>query len=327
MGYPRSMTVDPEAPGFYHCISRCVRRAWLCGEDPVSGRNFDHRRAWIERRLVDLAESFAVSLFAWAVMSNHTHVVLRIDPGVPEHWSDEEVARRWARLTRTLAPLHSDEHARRMRVLLMQPERLVELRRRLGSLSWFMRFLNEAVAREANAEDVCTGRFWEGRYKCQALVDEAAVLACMAYVDLNPIRAGTARGLEDSDFTSVQRRLRQPGRDEGAARAALEPLVGESAESPAMTIPAYLDLLRWTADRLVPVPPTRELPSRPEPAVPARASPDWWVGCVFRIEQVFGSAVGLPSALQDFAAATGRRRLRGLVRASGSAARAQFSPG
>ena len=96
MGYPRGMTVDQEAPGFYHCVSRCVRRAWLCGEDPVSGRNFDHRRGWIEARLVELAESFAVSLYAWAVMSNHTHVVLRIDPALPRSWSDEEVAQRWS---------------------------------------------------------------------------------------------------------------------------------------------------------------------------------------------------------------------------------------
>ena len=99
MGYPRAYLVDPEAPGFFHCVNRCVRRAWLCGEDPVSGLNFDHRRDWIEQRLIDLAQSFAVGLYAWAVMSNHVHLVLYVDPGAARNWSDEEVARRWASLS------------------------------------------------------------------------------------------------------------------------------------------------------------------------------------------------------------------------------------
>ena len=314
MGYPRRMTVVPDAPGFYHCISRCVRRAWLCGEDPVSGRNFDHRRGWIETRLLDLAKSFAVSLHAWAVMSNHTHVVLRIDPALPARWSDDEVARRWARLSRTLTPRSGEELERRVRVLQMQPDRLGHLRRRLGSLSWFMRFLNEAVAREANAEDACTGRFWEGRYKCQVLLDEAAVLACMAYVDLNPIRAGIADDLEGSDFTSIRQRLRALEGDEGLAVEPLKPLVGETEQSPAMKTRDYVALLRWTAERTGAESANRIAASRPDPSVPVRASPDWWIGSVFRIEDAFGCAVGLPLSLQAFAVATGRRLLRGLSR-------------
>jgi REP element-mobilizing transposase RayT len=306
MGYPRSMTVDPEAPGFYHCISRCVRRAWLCGQDPVSGRNFDHRRAWIEARLLDLADSFAVSLYAWAVMSNHTHVVLRIDPGAPERWPDEEVAERWARLSRTLEPLSDRERTRRKRVQLAQPDRLVELRRRLGSLSWFMRFLNEAVARQANAEDECTGRFWEGRYKCQVLLDEAAVLACMAYVDLNPIRAGTADELADSEFTSIHHRLRTLEEGSGQLEDALSPVTGPASGGPVVSMREYVDLLRWSAGRTSPG--FDDAGTDPGPRISRRplGSPDWWIGCVQRIEEVFGSAVGLPASLQQFALATGR---------------------
>jgi len=85
--------------------------------------------------------------------------------------------------------------------------RIAALRERLGSVSWFLRCLNEPIVRRANFEDGCKGRFWEGRYKFQALLDQAAIAACMAYVDLNPIRAGMARDLTESDHTSIKRRL------------------------------------------------------------------------------------------------------------------------
>ena len=79
MAVPRHQLVDPTTPGYYHCITRCVRRAFLCGADPLSGRSFDHRKTWIESRLIELAEIFAVGLYACAVMSNHVHAVAHVE--------------------------------------------------------------------------------------------------------------------------------------------------------------------------------------------------------------------------------------------------------
>jgi hypothetical protein len=95
----------------------------------------------------------------------------------------------------------------------------------------------------------------------------------------------------------------------------LEPLAGAAVEGPEMTLPQYVELLRWTARRFAPRAKERDAFALPVSSVPVRASPGWWTGCVFRIEEAFGTVVGLPSALHAFALATGRSRLRGLSRA------------
>jgi len=188
-----------------------VRRAFLCGRDDYSGRDYEHRRGWIRDRLRELAGLYAVELHAYAVMSNHLHLVLRTLPGRVAGWSDQEVARRWLRIfpgqtgTRVAGkPPLSEEVA--VAILCRDRDKLVLCRERLADLSWFMRSLNEPVARRANREDECSGRFWEGRFKCQRLDDAGAVLACMAYIDLNPVRAGMAQTPEESEFTSAQDR-------------------------------------------------------------------------------------------------------------------------
>tara|TARA_R110002072_G_scaffold46082_1_gene127842 strand:- start:20264 stop:21208 length:945 start_codon:yes stop_codon:yes gene_type:complete len=244
MTYPRSHLVDPDG-GVYHVCSRCVRRAFLCGYDQETKTEYEHRRAWLEARMLKLSDIFAVDLFGYAVMSNHYHMVVQIVPDRVNSWSDDTVAEKWLMLFPRRAGSQLAEQVKQAakNEMLTNPERMAELRARLSSLSWLMRCLNEPLARLANQEDCCKGRFWEGRFKSQRLLDETAVLAAMVYVDLNPIRAGIATGVEDSHHTSIHRRKHT---QKGA-----EPL-GSISDSPEpLPVLCYLDeyeeLLIWTA--------------------------------------------------------------------------------
>lgn len=196
---------------YYHCISRCVRRAFLCGEDRFTGRSYDHRRQWILERLTLLDQVFAIDICAYAIMSNHYHLVLYINQSEVDAWSDDEVIERWMRLF--TGPMLVHRYIRGECKTQAEYKKVAEIialwRERLADISWFMKCLNEYIARRANAEDQCKGHFWESRFKCQALLDEAGLLTCMAYVDLNPVRAVMASCPEESDFTSVQQRIRE----------------------------------------------------------------------------------------------------------------------
>ena len=209
--YARSQIVVEDEIGVYHCIARCVRRAFLCGKDPYTGQNYSHRKDWVLDRLRELAGLFAIEVCGYCVMSNHLHLVLRNRPDIAEQWSAEEIALRWCRVfpsrdDATGEPVEPDEHD--LAMLMANYDRLAKLRKRLANLSWFMRCLCEKIARAANHEDGTSGRFWAGRFKSVALLDEAAVLACSVYVDLNPIRAGIATTPEESPYTSGRDRIR-----------------------------------------------------------------------------------------------------------------------
>jgi putative transposase len=242
MTYPRSHLIDPSG-GTYHVCSRCVRRSFLCGVDELTGRDFSHRREWIENRLLELSQIFSISVYSYAVMSNHYHIVLTIEPTL---LSDEEVAERWLKLcpVKTKVADIDQAHNFRKSLIMENDDRLAELRDRLQSLSWFMRFINEPLARLANKEDCCTGRFWEGRFKSQILLDDASVLACMVYVDLNPVRAGIAKSLKESDFTSIQRRIRND--EEADVITAIDKLsIRPFAD---IKLKDYVALVHWTAE-------------------------------------------------------------------------------
>lgn len=205
MPKPRHLLVDTGATPYYHLINRCVRRAFLCGRDEQSGRNFDHRKQWLVDRMKELCRFFTIDVCAYACLSNHFHLVVRVDSERCHKLADDEVQGRYGALF--------PEAAKRLDGV-SEPDRtrlLETWRERLGDLSWYMRCLNEYIARRANREDDVTGRFWEGRFRSQALLDEGALLTCMSYVDLNPIRAGIAGSLEESEFTSILERLQAFG--------------------------------------------------------------------------------------------------------------------
>ena len=241
MPEPRYRQVSIDDTPYYHCISRCVRRAFLCGSDPATGFDFEHRRQWIVDRIKLVCSVFAIDLCAYAIMSNHYHIVVRINADEVKQWSDEQVAQRWMQIFpgSVLMQQYLTNAELTKTELKCVAVLFVTWRERLSNLSWFMRCINEPIARMANAEDHCTGRFWEGRFKSQALLDERALLACMAYVDLNPIRAAMAKTPEQSDYTSVQERIRHP------ESSCLRPFKENEDDGIPFNLKDYLELVDW----------------------------------------------------------------------------------
>lgn len=236
----RSQQIDLSTTPYYHCMVRCVRKAFLCGTDE-HGKDYNYRRDWIESRLKLLSEAFAIDIVSYAVMQNHYHVILHVNPTEAASWNAEEVKTRW----KTVVKLNS--------ATVYPLEEIQRWRENLQSISWFMRFMNEFIARRANKEDDVTGRFWEGRFKSQALTDEGALLACSAYVDLNPIRAKVAKTLETSEYTSIQERL-EAFRHEKPTPLSLMPFQSEPHESSKAVLPFslkdYLSLVDWTGRQI-----------------------------------------------------------------------------
>ncbi|NVK38654.1 MAG: transposase [Gammaproteobacteria bacterium] len=208
MPKPRKEQVNLESTPYYHCVSRCVRRAFLCGVDTFTNVSYEHRRGWLENELLKQAQIFAIDVAAYAIISNHYHVVLHINKAQADDWSLEDVIKHWHQLYKGHALSQRFELGENLtQAEFAKLSEIVETwRERLMDISWFMRRLNEFVSRQANYEDNCTGRFWEGRFKSQALLDEKALAACLAYVDLNPVRANMAKSPEKSEYTSVKKR-------------------------------------------------------------------------------------------------------------------------
>lgn len=208
MTLARKYLISPEDTPYYHIMARCVRRVFLCGKDKYSGNCYEHRRKPIVERIKFLASVFNIDVCAYSIMSNHYHLVLKINS--TDNWDERQVLAYWSELCQPksicIKFMNSEPQSKaELEMVYLQTE---IYRKRLMSISWFMKLLNEHIARSANLEDKVTGSFFESRFKSQALLDERALLTCMAYVDLNPIRAAMAKTLEDSDYTSIQERIK-----------------------------------------------------------------------------------------------------------------------
>lgn len=311
---------------FYHCTTRCVRRAFLCGNDSATGQCYEHRRGWIVRRIKQLTSMFAIDIAAYAVMSNHYHLVLRVDREAAMRWSRDEVIQRWRQLFRgpALVQRYCSGTALTKAEMTVVDEVVEQWRERLMDISWFMRCLNEYIARKANAEDRCKGRFWESRFTSQALLDEQALLACMVYVDLNPIRASMADRPESSDFTSIQERLgitpaAHPGDECNDDESPQDPLMAFagaiSNRTPDHHLPysfvEYLELLDWTG---------RAVRDDKRGHISADLPPilhrlefgaEQWLKTATSIERRFFSAIGPVAKLEQLCARLGKRWLHG----------------
>ncbi len=204
--------------------------------------------------------------------------------------------------------------------LLLVTELVQEWRSRLTDLGWFMRCLNESLARQANKEDNCTGRFWEGRYKSQALLDEEALLTCMSYVDLNPIRAGINPTPETSDYTSIQARIRacqasEHNEESPQATVRLADFIGSECknqpESIAFSFPDYLELVDWSGRAIRDDKAGAIADNLPPILARLGIEQQGWLDMINHYEQRFFRAVGAVDKLKQFAHRLGQCWMKG----------------
>ena len=331
----RKMIVDSKVTPFYHCISRCVRRAFLCGGENV------HRKQWIEDRLRELAGLFAIDVCGFSILDNHLHVLLRLDPARVTAWSDRDIARKWLAVC---PPRDSKGQRLKVTPLLIaaradDAQGVLECRRRLSDLGWFMKFWREPISRRANREDGCTGAFWEGRFKSIAILDDASLLATSAYIDLSPVAAGIAATPEESPHTSLKSRVdhctalgkldKLRAGSPYFSRVQLEkghwlfPIEDKRAASgdglagllKGISLTGYLQLVDWSS-RLVR--PGKSRIAKETPAILARLQIDatGWRGTLeklVRSTKQVGAYFGSNGRLEEVATHRGRRFLKNLT--------------
>ncbi len=319
MPKPRSQQISLSDTSYYHICSQTVRKAFLCGVDKETGVSFEHRRSWIEKRIFQLSQVFAIDICAHAVMNNHLHLVLHVDIEQVKKWTTLEILTRWHKLFK--GTILTSKYQREQPLTQFESEIVEEsaqvYKQRLIDISWFMRALNEPIARQANKEDKCTGHFWEGRFKSQALLDEGALLACMAYVDLNPVRAGIATTPEQSSFTSIQLRIKAAIK--GEQPQVLLPFTGneqqEETKGISFSLEDYLTLIDETG---------RVIREDKRGAINAKTakilsrlhiSDESWLKLTTNFEGIFTGAVGTAEHLCEFAEHVGLKRAHGIANA------------
>ena len=338
----RCEVIDSSQINVVHVYNRTVRRCFLLGQDPLTGKNFDHRKVWIEEWLEHFAAHFGIDLLTFAVLSNHFHLILRNRPDVVQTWSDTEVARRWL----MICPHRTDQEGKpiapseaELNLIRHCPLKLAQTRERLADVSWWMRLLCQRVAMRSNREDRATGRFFEERYKAIRLIDEASIIACSAYVDLNPIRAQICQTIETSEHTSAKRRIDAMRRQHQAQRpepksfqrdpaAFLSPLtIDEQLDSAgpcasvqgkrcsekgflAMSLLDYVELLDWTARQSHPSKLGKTPSDLPPVILRLGIAPEDWCELVSSFGRLFHHVAGNPDSIDALRSHRKQQRFR-----------------
>ncbi|MEE4244488.1 MAG: hypothetical protein V2I33_03710 [Kangiellaceae bacterium] len=320
MTQPRKRLIDLNTTPYYHCISRCVRRAFLCGECHLTGKNYEHRKGWVQERIAFLSKVFAIDIASYAVMSNHYHLVIRVDADKAKSWSDNAVIQRWGQLYSVPVVVKQAQKSTATKAIKLMAKSMIDTwRSRLIDISWFMRCLNEFLARRANTEDECTGRFWEGRFKSQALLDQAAVLTAMAYVDLNPIRAGISKTPEKSVHTSIQQRIKLTKKEPVEHNIKLMTLSSNQSQrnknSVAFSKQDYFDLVDWIG-RVIRDDKRGFIDNKLPPILNRlNLAPDGFIELLKREDNIAGlTVVGSPTALANLIENTETCFIKGMSR-------------
>ena len=336
--HPRGKIIDHSKPGVYHCRSRCVRRAFLCGLDKLSNKDFAHRRDWIEERIRLLAGLFAIDVMFYCVMANHLHLVVRNLPRRAKRWSDQDVIRRACRIFPSkfgkMGVDNGEPSPAQLRALSGDKRLVKEMRKRLSNISWLMRQLKQNIATRANREDGCTGHFFEGRFACVPVADTQGLLVCGVYVDLNQIASEEAATPETSQRTSAFRRIKGLlARQRGSKQAVqwdgfLTPIhtrgdgqsypqagrIGAARASDQgpleMTLEDYLQLLDWTGRQVRPGKRGRISSQTPPILERLGLSGNGFVKFVRDFSSLFGVAVGAADSLRQLAQHMGQRWLQ-----------------
>jgi len=186
------------------------------------------------------------------------------------------------------------------------------IRHRLGNLSWLMKCLAEPIARKANDEDCCKGRFWEGRFKSQLLCDDKALLAAMAYVDLNPVRAGMTKRLDHSRHTSIAARLNILKQQPASLQENIRPVAGTLIAFLPIRLADYIELVQWTGKQVRPDKRGAIAASMPSVLKQYESHPDRWATRIKAIGSGYWRVVGEAEDLIRLAERLQQRWLKGI---------------
>jgi len=315
MTKPRSQQICLETSRYYHCTSRCVRRGFLCGFDDYSQTDYEHRRAWLEQRLQRIASVYCIKLSSYAIMSNHYHTVLYVNKEQALKLTDREVIERWKSLyilPSLVKRFYANDTLSKAELRMVSQEVNI-WRQRLYGIDWFMKEVNQYIAKKANKEDEVTGHFWDGRYDSQMLADDKGTLSAMVYDDLNPLRAGMADTPEESEFTSVQARINalKSKQELPCMHPFLDSANSDGQESLPISFADYLELLDWTGRQIRADKRGYISPELPPILSRLNLSYDDWLQVTTSIERPRATVVGAKHKIKAISVKRGLKRVSG----------------